>query len=266
MGVPRSGTTLLRTLLDSHPNMACGPESPWLAGTYGDLTSFKDLYHSLTTDVRGPARNLTGVGETGLARALGRAVSGIFEAHAATRGKSRWVEKTPYHLKHLEFINAMFPDARYVHIVRDGRDVACSIFNGRSNWGGTVLAVDGPRPITRPAAIQVWAEFVELWLESRERLGLVAHELRYEDLVARPEETLAQALEFLGEEFDQGMVDYAAREHDYPEWEKGSSDVREHGAVSGKSVGRWQKEFPQDELSQASTLVQDMLARYGYGP
>lgn len=54
IGVPRSGTTLLRIMLDSHPNLAVGPESPWIAGSYGNLTSFRDLYYSLTKDSRSP--------------------------------------------------------------------------------------------------------------------------------------------------------------------------------------------------------------------
>ncbi len=263
VGVPRSGTTLLRTLLDSHPNIACGPESPWIAGSYGDLTSFKDLYASLTTDERGPVKNLTGVDAADVARALGRAVSGVFEAYARARGKGRWVEKTPSHILDLDFLHAMFPEARYLHIVRDGRDVACSTFNGREQWK---MLVDqgGAIEITRNNALERWARWELRLARARAELGLRVLRLRYEDLVVRPEQELAEVLDFIGERFDPCMLDYASRAHDFPGWEAGSTDVRRRTTFTDTSVGRWRTEYPPRELALASDLVREKLAAYGY--
>jgi len=263
VGVPRSGTTLLRTLLDSHPNIACGPESPWIAGSYGDLTSFKDLYASLTEDERGPARNFTGVGKADVARALGRAVSGIFEAYAGARGKRRWVEKTPSHMMDLDFLHAMFPNARYVHIVRDGRDVACSTYNGRAQWG-MLVDKDKAIRITRNNALERWARWERTLTDAIAEHGLEVLTLRYEDLISRPEKELKAVVDFIGEHFDPGMLDYAAAEHDYPNWEAGSRDVSQKASLVNASVGRWKTEYPAEQLARASDLVRVKLAEYGY--
>lgn len=263
LGVPRSGTTLLRTLLDSHPGIACGPESPWIAGSYGDLTSFKDLYQSLATDKRGPVRNLTGVQEQDVALALGKAINEIFTAHARARGKELWVEKTPNHALDIPLLHAMFPRAKYLHLVRDGRDVACSTYNGRKQWG-MLPDVDGPMEITRLNALERWARWEKLIADCGAEYSFTMHGLRYEDLIAEPERELRAILEFLGQEYHPGMLDYAASAHDYPGWEAGSADVRHKGGLDPSSLHRWKTEYPEEELSAASDLVRQTLRRHGY--
>lgn len=264
LGVPRSGTTLLRTLLDSHPHIACGPECPWIAGRYGKGTHFKALFETLRSDLHGPVRNYTGVGEAEVARILGRAVSDILMTSARARGKKRWAEKTPVHLLDLDFLHACFPEACFVHIVRDGRDVACSAFNGRESWGGVHVDVDGMVPITRPTVLRIWGDWLDRLESARERFDMPVHELRYEDLVARPEAALRRLLDFLEEPYDARMVEYAAQEHDFPSWEKGSSDVVEHGELMSASVGRWRREFPPVELREMTPSGRRWLRHWGY--
>ena len=263
LGVPRSGTTLLRTLLDCHPNIACGPEAPWLAGGYGKVVSFKAVHDSLVSDHHGPVANFSGVGRRDVAEALGLAVSEIFTRYAASKGKARWVEKTPSHAMDIDFLHALFPDALYLHIVRDGRDVACSTYNGRAKWG-RIVDLNGPLAITRENALLRWARWEGLIMESRGRLGLPMHTLRYEDLVIRPEATLRPALEFMGETYVDGMADYAASEHDFPGWEAGSADVLGKARLMGSSLERWRTEYPVEELQTLPTLVWETLKRHGY--
>ena len=89
IGVPRSGTTLLRVMLDSHPEIAAGPECPWISGSYSKTTSFSDLYYSLVNDMRGPVRNFKGVSEDVIASALGSAISDIMRKYAEASGKKQ---------------------------------------------------------------------------------------------------------------------------------------------------------------------------------
>lgn len=263
VGVPRSGTTLLRTLLDSHPNIACGPENPWIAGSYGELTSFKELYSSLVQNPYGPVANMSGVGEADIARSLEKAITSIFATYARQKGKKRWVEKTPNHVIDLEFLHTIFPEALYLHIVRDGRDVACSTYNGRKRWG-RIVDIDGSLEITRNNAIERWARWEKLIEQHVCNNALPSHTLRYEDLLEKPKEEMRKLVEFIGERFDPEMLRYGSTTHDYPSWEVGSHDVREKGDLSFLSVSRWKKEYPEEELATIPLFVKKMLSSHGY--
>ena len=130
LGVRRSGTTLLRVMLDRNPALAVPDESyfvPTLARRHGDrpdLDAFVDDLRRLRTIVEwelDPAeiRARLRPGAT-----LGEAVSAVYEAYAARRGKERWGDKTPMYMQHLPLLERLFPDARFVHLIRDGRDAA----------------------------------------------------------------------------------------------------------------------------------------------
>ena len=263
LGVPRSGTTLLRTLLDCHPNIACGPEAPWLAGSYGGAVSFKQMLKTLTEDQHGPVANFSGVKRADVARALGMAVNEIFMHYAASKGKERWVEKTPNHAMDIDLLHELFPDALYLHILRDGRDVACSTYNGRKNWG-MIPDVDGPIEITRMNSLERWGRWEALIEAARTAHGLPMHTFRYEDLIRDPGGVLSQVLAFMGEEYVDGITDYRTSEHDFPAWEAGSTDGRSKHGLTAASLGRWESEFPAQELATMSDLTRQTLARHGY--
>ena len=117
-GSPRSGTTLLRRTFDRHPGLCCGPES------------------SLFLPVRiaiGPLAAGHGIPEAALHALLAASASqGAFidafaTRYLALRERPRWAEKTPLNIRHLDWIMARWTDARIVHVVRDGRDVVCSM-------------------------------------------------------------------------------------------------------------------------------------------
>src|SRR5688572_368462 len=135
LGVRRSGTTLLRVMLDRNPALAVPDESyfvPQLArrhrGTVEPASFVDDL------------RRLPTLAEWGLApdavaarlragMTTGEAIAAVFEAYAAERGKPRWGDKTPLYMQHLPLLERLFPDASFVHLIRDGRDAALSFLS-----------------------------------------------------------------------------------------------------------------------------------------
>jgi protein-tyrosine sulfotransferase len=264
VGVPRSGTTLLRVMLDSHPNLAVGPECPWIGGSYGDLTSFRDLYQSLVTDRRGPIRNFEGITEAHVAEALGKAIAGILDAYALARGKQRWLEKTPNHIADIPFIVKLFPRCKFIHIVRDGRDVACSSFAESVTWGGELYFGEKPIPNTRLNALLRWCSWLSQFQRWAKELNLEVCQIQYESLIAEPRPTLEKILRFIEEPWSDLVFAYQDHDHDLPDWEAGSRDVSQKLGISQESIGRWKREFTAVERSMAASMADHLLLKLGY--
>jgi hypothetical protein len=204
VGCPRSGTTLLQLLIDGQPNVAIPPESHVverfhrLLPLYGDLSErprAEALARDLLADERikewgleaRPADVLQGL-ERPTARDL---VARLFELYAAKQGKRRWGDKTPQHALYLREVLALFPEARIVHLVRDGRDVCESLKR----------VFIGPK--STPAIARTWRRYVRTVEQARR--DFIAPErflqVRYEDVVLQRERELRRLMEFLGEPY-----------------------------------------------------------------
>jgi hypothetical protein len=190
VGSPRSGTTLLRLVLDSHSHIACGPETHILA----DMDDSCRLHWSRLQRY-GRDR------EYWYAKCR-RFFEEVKLDYSAAKNKPRWADKTPAYALHLPFINALFPKAQIVHVIRDARMVTASVL-ARWGWRAAWHA-----PVK-------WAESV-----SRARgfgTGLPAaqyREIRFEELIADVEGTLRGLCEWLGEPWEPGLLDYDRYEHD----------------------------------------------------
>ena len=132
LGVSRSGTTLLRVVLDRSPGIAVPDESffiPLLArrhrGTVDRDRFLEDLSRLQVLAAWGLSLDDIGAG-IHPGTSTGEAIAAIFEAYAAHEGKPRWGDKTPMYMRHLPLLERLFPDAQYVHLIRDGRDAALS--------------------------------------------------------------------------------------------------------------------------------------------
>ena len=197
VGCGRSGTTLLRAMCDSHPDLAVPPEShfivPLAAGSGHPIDSavFLDrlyaqerfrLWELDRAEVEAAFRRSAPDDYAG-------AVRTVFSAWAATQGKIRYADKTPGYVLHIPMLARLFPESVFVHLVRDGRDVACSFLE--LGWADTV----------EEAALH-WRLRV-----LRGRQGGLAlpshryHELRYEDLVADPEGSLRRLCDVMSVPF-----------------------------------------------------------------
>ena len=135
LGVRRSGTTLLRVMLDRNPELAVPDESyfvPQLARRHRtpvDPAAFVDDLRRLPTLVEWGRLARIGGGAPRPGMTTGEAIAAVFAAYAAERGKARWGDKTPLYMQHLDVLERLFPDARYIHLIRDGRDAALSFLS-----------------------------------------------------------------------------------------------------------------------------------------
>jgi Sulfotransferase family len=207
VGCARSGTTLLRTMLDGHPRLAVPDESHFVIGLAprwwrpGGAATLDDiLEHPKVQAWDVDPVTLRARSEAASPRGYAAMVDAVFSAYAAAHGKARWGDKTPGYVSYVPQLARLFPEARFVHVVRDGREVAASL--AEWDWGART-AVSGA---------WWWAHKVRVGRRDGARLGPERYlELRLEDLTASPEETLRRLCAFLGEEFALAMLAYPDR-------------------------------------------------------
>ena len=207
VGCARSGTTLLRTMLDGHPRLAVPDESHFVIGLAprwwrpGATPTLDDiLAHPKVRAWDVDRVMLRTRAEAVSPRGYAALVDAVFSAYADEHGKARWGDKTPGYVSYVPQLARMFPDARFVHLVRDGREVAASL--AEWDWGART-AVSGA---------WWWAHKVRVGRRDGARLGPERYlELRLEDLTAAPEATLRRLCAFLGEGFAPEMLAYPDR-------------------------------------------------------
>jgi len=224
VGCQRSGTTLLRLILDSHPNISCGPETRFLA----------DLEH-----VTGSSwERLSQYGFT--KRYWLTQIAIMFDAiksdYARQHGKSRWADKTPLYALSLDFIGQLFPTCQVVHVIRDGRDVVAS---HRDRWGY----------LSALKAVSKWPRYVRAARTASTALSPGRYlEVRYEELVGEPEKTLRELLTFLDEPWHPSVLEHDRRPHDVPDGYRKLASTRrraagEPGAIYRSRVGAHRREL-----------------------
>ena len=262
LGVRRSGTTLLRVMLDRNSLIAIPDESyfvPQLArrhpGTV-DPDAFLDDLRRL------PTLREWGLPLDDVARRLrpgmstGEAIGAVFEAYAAREGKSRWGDKTPMYMQYLQLLERLFPTARFVHLVRDGRDAALSFL---SMPAGIVTEGWGHPRDAEGFACQ-WRTEVAAALALGRRVGPERYlELRYEELVARPEEELQRICAFAGLPYEPRMLGYVG-EVDL------SGKPHQQRLAQPPTVGvrDWRSDMSEHDERAFEAVAGDLLAELGY--
>jgi len=189
VGCPRSGTTLLRLMLDSHPNISCGAE----AHLFGPMQQMFD---------RWPSLRMFGFEREYWHEKMAEFINSFQMEYAEARGRKRWADKTPINALYLPFIDKVFPNCQVVHLLRNGRHVVAS---HRDSWGYKAAL----------SSIEKWPRFVRAAQAfDNEAPGDRFHEVRYEDLVSKPEPTLRALIEFLDEPWDDIVLRYNEAPHD----------------------------------------------------
>lgn len=255
-GCARSGTTLMRVMIDTHPNIYCAPETGLLY--FRTLTRRRIRKLSWKLDI--PEEKLKAMARR--TDSYFQFVEALFDHLKKRAGKPRWGDKSPQNVLHLDRIFSHFLEARFIHMIRDGRDVACSLRNfpryrmvdGRRVELGTMNSLD--------QCVRRWVRDVEAGMRHRGDPRYM--EVRYEDLVESAEETLISVLEFLGEPWDERVTKY---------YEVGTPDrsdekmLQNPGAtkpIYRTAYGRWRKEFTEEDKRVFKSIAGDLLITLGY--
>lgn len=277
MGNPRSGTSLLRSLLNMHGQLCIAPECGFLlwlhdrwkhaAWTDEDLGRFADeVAASKKFDTwRVPTADLKEYLRTHHPVDFAHAAELVYRCYALHQGKSilAWGDKNNYYTAHVHAIRGIYPDARFVHIVRDPRDVAASYLELSraliSSAHRPVLPVDAGTIARDWSAVNAG-----LMRDLEGAPGVVV--LRYEDLVAQPLKAIApvygtlglQPLTSMPRDGHMGTLDEPA---EFMQWKRKLSEP-----VDAASVGRFAKDLSSDQIDAIESEAGDMMQRFGYGP
>jgi protein-tyrosine sulfotransferase len=260
VGVPRSGTSLCRMLLGCHPRIFAPSETPWLFGAYGDDVSLGALVRVLSTSQYGPARSIAGVSVGDVHAAAKQFILTLFAAAMRAEDKDVLLLKTPDDIAFVDEILEIFPGSIVIHLRRDVRDVALS--TTRTGWPRLNLFGDNnfDNAVRRWIA---WEKKIEAArLRSPERIVSV----RYEDLVAKPEQALRQILQRLRLPFDAGMLRYWQREHGAPAWDLGSAQAAQFKAIEQTRAFAYRAYVPTEEQRRIVADHEADIVALGYQP
>lgn len=277
---PRSGTTLLRSLLNNHPDLAIPAETDfvlplWRARVrHGDLrreSNRRELAHWIFhTEGHGGRRiRAKGLAEQDVTRdeaiervvtagtTLGSLLAACFAMYANSHGKQRWGDKRPAYAGHVGTLMRLFPDAQFINVVRDPRGAAASLIS---------LGWHRRREATAAAAA-TWAMSVHRVDQAAKRLRPdQLMDVRYEDLVADPEATLARICTFAslpgGPAIDQMLsADRGGRERFREGWHDKLKQP-----IGTDPVIAWRDRLRPRQIALVEHAAGSELARWGYRP
>jgi len=283
VGHGRSGTTLLRLMLDAHPALAIPPETQFIP----QLIDVSKRKGDPATNVAEALVNHRRFGDFGFTEEeirenfaaikpfkLVEALRYFYTTYAERQGKPRWGDKSPGYGWTMQRLDRVIPEAHFIHLIRDGRDVSLSLMAKR----------DDPPPVARQA--RHWKGRV---IKTRVRGSKVRHymEVRYEDLIVEPQKQLQRVCEFIDLEFDEGMLRYYEHAEERmaeikrdmtPGFDLKSTTARGH--VSGERrvaihkltsepprpdrIGVWKREMPPEDVAEFERVAGPLLAELGY--
>ncbi len=294
VGVARSGTTLLRLMLDAHPELAVTHEAGFIAMA-SNLTNplSRIFYRRLKNTAKDGSwlnslreeflRTLTEyitwddfhVPKDAFAEALLRlqpfsisqGLRAFFRMYAMRFDKPRWGDKTPFYCQYLPVVQKVLPEAHFIHIIRDGRDAALSA-------RGLTFSSDDLEVIARN-----WVR--QIRLARRDSLNCRHYlEIRYEDLLLHSSDVLREICEFINLAYDPRMEDYYQQANE--RLDELRTPYRREGAVFATMesrlhlhrltsrppvatrISRWKTELTRQELSAFNGIAGKLLKELGY--
>ena len=278
VGATRSGTTLLRLMLDAHPEIAIPSEThfiPELISAREKHGASSEQMLELLTSHRRWGDFTIEPGELAERWAQIEPLSGpeavraFFHLYADKQDKhgARWGDKTPGYVKSMREIQGYLPEARFIHLIRDGRDVALSVL--KQSWG----------PQSIEAAAEKWRSRVNRGRSQAPYLGYYI-EVKFEDLVLETERELRRICEFIEVPFDENMLGYHLTAEQRLQ-EKARALPRVHGEAQSaekrlashaktfeppnpEMIGTWRQRMSPADRAAYEALAGDLLAELGY--
>lgn len=269
LGCARSGTTLLQLMLHAHPRMAVPPETRFVPEAYHRRVQFGDLSDTANLDglldwimerKQSKFRDLHLDPDTVRRRAhevpptLGSVLGVFLEQYAARWDKPRWGDKRPSYVRRMPLLLRLFPDAQFIHIIRDGRDCVASL--KRMPWWEHGV----------PPAVYYWVQAMRAgdWARANLRADQYV-EVYYEDLVLEPRRELQRLCDFLAEPFDEAMLEPNVQSSEaVPKRKRARWHERTTERIDTGAVGKWRGGLEPEELRLMESVAGRRLRAHGY--
>lgn len=249
-GCGRSGTTLFKELLNRHSRCACGPETSLygLPFNIDNIAAPWDMDREHLESMVERSQNLVEFADLFALEFLEQ------------EGKLRWIEKTPNNVRAIDRLLTWYPNARFIHVIRDGRDVMCSLRHHPRERvvNGEIIPVQSNNPIEKSATRWLNDTTMGLAFQNHPR----CLEVRYETLVRDPETEMKRVCSFIGEDYEPGMLD-----HTVEATKRSGQNMNNAGAarpITPKSVGRWVSDLREDERGVFVDIAGELLIALGY--
>ena len=248
-GFYRSGTSLLRRLLDSHPNIYCGPEIKFFRDFYGNYLK-DDLAHArLFSTIR-----TMGLDERTLLEVFGKAFIECHVMAARRSGKGRWADKNPENVLYLDQWHALLDgDFVFIHVIRNPLDVLSSLKE-------TKFKKAIPKKFAQKVTLyNVYLNEAFSFIDKHPDMSFT---LRYEDLVTKPKETLSGLLSYLGESYDEAMLRDFYNHHR----RSGIEDpkVAKTRSIHSNSIDRWKRDLSRRQIRVCQEHLGSWIAKLRY--
>ncbi len=273
VGCPRSGTTLLQRVVDAHPRLAIINQwqrlpvlrkkvNRWSPGGLVTPALIPRVLANtrVTQKLEITEQDLESL-LAGGALPFAQFVSGIFDLYGRNHGKEHVGDKTPIYVRCIRVLHELWPEARFVHLIRDGRDVCLSTINWKKKQAKLTDSFATWREDAISTSAMRWRWNVRLGREAGQPLGPERYyELRYEALVTRPAEECTRLCTFLGVPYDEAMLHFhEGRTQDDP-----SLDAKKAWRPITPGLRDWRTQMPAADQECFEAAAGDLLDELGY--
>lgn len=273
VGCPRSGTTLFRHIVDAHPQMTITPEAHWIPRFFEErrglsregMVTPELIRHLLENPKFAHFRicrdDLLTLMSNGQPMSYATFVTGIFDLYGKAQGKALVGNKTPDSARRIRTLHTLWPEVRFVHLIRDGRDVALSFMN----WSKVLQK--------KPGNFSTWKEdpvsTAALWWELNVRCGRRAsewlppelyYEILYESLIANPAEECAALCDFLEIPYDDVML----RFHEGRNGNRADMAADPAWQPITPGLRNWRSQMTAEDVERFEAVVGELLDELGY--
>lgn len=253
-GMPRSGTTLLRVMLDSHPDIRCGGETRVIPR----LLNMRNVW--LKSPFESQRLLEAGISADVLDNAVGEFILEIIARHG--RPAKRLCNKDPFTLKSAVYIRSIFPKSKFLYLIRDGRAVAHSIISRK-------VTISGFNLTDYRQCLLKWDAATKVMYDQCNTLGpKICHQVYYEKLVLHPEKTLRDIMKFLNLPWNESVLHHEQFVNqpdgiELSKLERSTDQVVK--PINTEMLSRWVNAIPKDVVDDMPKIA-PMLEVLGYNP